>query len=419
MIEASISAVPGLVVTFLVLGTLFGFLTAFLAKSRNRPWQFPTALAIYVAGILSVTLLPGDAGLEAAQCDAGAPVHLFTDTSSLLNIALFAPGAFLAVLALRRPVTVAAAFVCLSGTVELIQATGYLGRSCSLTDVTANATGSVLGACAGAIWCYSRRMPTHRAMRDALWGFGLLLVGATAFAAFFHARIESVDIVALDDSIKARVNAADEADAWLAKAATATFGEGTEIESSTVEKVGTRTKVTAVTNRGEIVGWWPDKQLETAWATNNKGDDGRASKQSATAAADRFAQTWFPDSVKGSERNVRTLGEGTGRAYLVSYRRYNKDDVLMPMRLDITITTKKRIIGFTARTLPDPQLTSVTVDEGKARELAHEASGKATQSTLLLAQQVDGVWRPVWLVGAGNKDVAIDAATGQRISTDK
>ncbi|MFD8615593.1 hypothetical protein ACFV09_43095, partial [Streptomyces sp. NPDC059631] len=121
MIEASISAVPGLVAAFLVFGALFALPTVFLLKARSKPWRLPTALAVYVAGILSVTTLPGSAGLEAAQCDMGAPIHLFTDESALLNVALFAPGAFLAVLALRRPVTVAAAFVCLSGAVELIQ----------------------------------------------------------------------------------------------------------------------------------------------------------------------------------------------------------------------------------------------------------------------------------------------------------
>ena len=79
------------------------------------------------------------------------------------------------------------------------------------------------------------------------------------------------------------------------------------------------------------------------------------------------------------------------------------------------LTTAKRILGFNARTLADPKLPSVTVDEKKARELAHDATGKATESTLLLAQQIAGAWRPVWLVGAGSQDIVIDASTGQRV----
>lgn len=65
---------------------------------------------------------------------------------------------------------------------------------------------------------------------------------------------------------------------------------------------------------------------------------------------------------------MRVLVEGATRAFLVTYRRY-ENGVLMPMRLDITITTAKRILEFNARNL----------------------------------------------VGAGNQDVVIDAPTGQQV----
>ncbi|MEU4087298.1 VanZ family protein [Streptomyces aureus] len=414
MIEASISAVPGLVAAFLVFGALFALPTVFLLKARSKPWRLPTALAVYVAGILSVTTLPGSAGLEAAQCDMGAPIHLFTDESALLNVALFAPGAFLAVLALWRPVTVAAAFVCLSAAVELIQSLGHLGRSCTLTDLAANATGSVLGAGAGAAWCLIRPTPVSRPKRDVAWGVSVLVLVGGLCAALFLTRIESVDIVAKDDARERQVNVAVDANEWLSTAAKATFGADTEVVSSSVKFVGDKQKVTAETSRGSIAGWWPEKHLETAWAKDNRGDKGTASQKDAMATADRFARKWFPGSVDGSTQKVRVLGEGPTRAYMVTYRRY-KDGVLMPMRLDITITTAKRILGFNARTLADPKLPSVTVNEEKARELAHDATGKATESTLLLAQQIAGAWRPVWLVGAGSQDIVIDASTGQRI----
>ncbi|MER5858255.1 VanZ family protein [Streptomyces sp900105245] len=415
MIKASISAVPGLVAVFLVLGTLFALPTAFLARARAVPWQPPAAFAAYVAGILTVTLLPGNAGLEDAQCDAGAPLHLLTDPGALLNIALFAPGAFLGVLLWRRPVTVGAAFVCLSGSVELIQSMFHLGRSCSLTDVAANTLGSILGTCAGALVCRARRAPV-RLRRDALWGTSILVLSTVLFTSAFYTRIEAVDIVAKDDARQRRTDIALQANAWLTKAATATFGSGTEIVSSSVKTVGGKQQVSAQTNRGTIAGWWPDQHLESAWSKNNRGDHGSAGPEAAAARADRFARAWFPDSVQGSRQNVRILGEGPTRAYLVTYRRYH-DDVLMPMRLDITLTSTKRIIGFNARTIADPSLPAVTVNEQKARHIARQASGQPTESTTLLAQQVDGTWRPVWLVGAGKNDIVIDAATGQQIIT--
>ncbi|MEU4170403.1 hypothetical protein AB0F46_26445 [Streptomyces sp. NPDC026665] len=75
MIEASISAVPGLLAAFLIFAALFALPTAFLLRAHGKPWRLPTALAVYAAGIVSVTLMPGNAGLEAAQCDMGSPIH--------------------------------------------------------------------------------------------------------------------------------------------------------------------------------------------------------------------------------------------------------------------------------------------------------------------------------------------------------
>ncbi|MHC5902933.1 VanZ family protein [Streptomyces sp. S6] len=415
MIEASISAVPGLVATFLVSGALLAVPVAFLMKSRGKPWRLSVTFSAYVAGILSVTLLPGNAGLEAAQCDVGAPVHILTDTSSLLNIALFAPGALLAVLVFRRPATAVASFVCLSVGVELIQAMTNLGRSCSVSDVAANATGSVIGAFAGVLWLRFRRRTPRRPARDLLWGVSVLAVGA-AFTVFFQTRIDHVDIVAMDDARQARGQTAEEAIVWITDAATATFGAGTRILGSAAETSGKRVKVTADTDRGDIVGWWPEKHLEQARAKNNRADDGDVGQDEAAAHAERFARTWFPDSVKDSRRQIRTLGETPGQTYLVTYRRY-RDGVMMPMRLNITVTPAKRITGFTARHTADPQLPTVTIDEPQARSIAHgQPEGRAPGPALLLAQKVGGVWRPVWLIGSAEQGVAVDAVTGRRVT---
>ncbi|MEU0118782.1 hypothetical protein ABZ137_35180 [Streptomyces bobili] len=137
MIEASVAAVPGLIVSFLILAVVVALPTALVAKARKNPWFSPTALAVYLAGMLAVTLLPGDAGLESWQCDTGAPTHLLSSASSLLTMALFAPAAFLAVQLFRRPVTVAAAGGCVSAMVELTQTAAGLGRSCSVSDLAA------------------------------------------------------------------------------------------------------------------------------------------------------------------------------------------------------------------------------------------------------------------------------------------
>ncbi|MDQ0961781.1 hypothetical protein QFZ66_005659 [Streptomyces sp. B4I13] len=180
-------------------------------------------------------------------------------------------------------------------------------------------------------------------------------------------------------------------------------------------KDGNRLQITATTNRGTISGTWPAKTLESAWSSNTRGDEGSLSKNEVAAAAARFAHKWFPRNVTKSDQRVRSIGDGPTMAYTVVYRRY-ADKVMMPMRLDLTITTTGRVIGFTARTVDDPVLPRVTVDEAKAKVLAKAATGLPSEAALLLAQQVKGEWRPVWLVGSGKQDIAIDAATGERIA---
>lgn len=418
MIEASISAVSGLIISFLVIAALVAVPTALVAKARSKPVFLRTVLAVHLAGVVAVTLLPGNAGLESGQCDTGLPTHLLTSSSALLNIALFAPGAMVAVLIFRRPVTVAAAFACLSGGVEVLQAMAPLGRSCSATDLAANVTGAALGTIAGIVLVRLQRKTYRRPAQDVILGAVIAGVGAVALAGFFHFRIESVDVVAADDRTHKLAEETSGADVWIAAAAEGFFGSDTQVKQTSIKNYGKRVRVTAETNRGTVSGWWPEKSLERAWSSNNRGDEGKLAKDQVAAAADKFARKWFPESVSGSRQVIRSIGEGPTKAYWVVYRRYSHG-VMMPMRLDVTITTAGRVIGFVARTVEDPKLPSVTVDVREARKLAEKKTGLPSDSTSLLAQKVAGQWRPVWLVGSGEKDVAIDAATGAYIPEPK
>ncbi|MDQ0933586.1 VanZ family protein [Streptomyces turgidiscabies] len=412
MIEASIAAVPGLLVSFLILAAVLAAPTALVANARNKPWPLRTALAVCLAGILAVTLLPGAAGLEPWQCDTGAPTHLLTSASSLLNVALFAPAAFLAVQLFRRPITVVAGGGCVSATVELMQSAASLGRSCSVSDLTANTAGTLVGALAGVVWLHLRHKPPFRPMRDLIWGSTLAVVGIMAVAGIFDSRITSVDIVAQDDQTRSLAESSVQANEWITAAAKGVYGSDTEVTESATQKSGNRLKITAGTNRGSISGWWPDKELISAWSSNTRGDEGSLSKTQVAKAADKFARQWFPKDIAGSKQKIRSIGDGPTQAYTVIYRRYS-DGVMMPMRLDLTITTTARIIGFSAVTMEDPALPLVTVDEGEAKYLAHNETGLPTDNIVLLAQQVSGNWRPVWIVGSGKQDITIDAATGK------
>ncbi|GGU12478.1 VanZ family protein [Streptomyces lateritius] len=417
MIEASVSALPGLIIAFLIISVLFAGPTILTAKIREKPVAVRASLAIYLAGIVAVTLMPGNAGLSPGQCDIGTPLHLLTSASSLLNIALFLPGSALAVLVFRQPFTVAAAFVFLSGAVELVQsAAAHLGRSCSVTDLAANMAGAAAGAVMGSLYLRWRQRPILRPGRDLFRGATVALMGGAIIAGIFQSRVEPVDVVAKDDRTRALAESSAEADEWITEAANAVFGDGTQMQQIAAQSHGKRLKITAETNRGSITGWWPQKELEHAWSSNTLGDEGDLNKAQVAAAADTFAREWFLKRISGSQQRVRPIGDGETLAYVVAYRRY-VGGVMMPMRLDITITTTGRIIGFVAKNTADPVLPPVRVDEADARKLSEEATGLKSESTLLLAQQIGGRWRPVWLVGSGKNDVTIDAVTGQHIPT--
>ncbi|MFG2117202.1 VanZ family protein [Streptomyces sp. NPDC048718] len=423
MIEASIGAVPGLFSAFFVMALLFAAPTAFIAKSRNRPPLLPALLATSIAGVLAVTLLPGSAGgAMAGICDIGRPVHMLTSASALLNIALFAPSPLLAVLLFRRPVTVGAISLVCSATVELIQATVPMGRACSATDLAANATGALLGVCTGAVWLRLRGRRISHVSRDVSWGTSLAAIGAAALAGWFYISVSTTDVVAADDKRSARLDALDGADEWMEESAREIFGKQTKSLGSTSIFEGNRTVITMKTDQGELVGWWPDRSLERAWSIDNTGEEGDLDADQVQAVGQEFAQKWFPTSVADSQKSLNAMGEDNSKVYRLTYRRYSQG-VMMPMRLDITITSAGRIMGFTSDPTRDPPITPASISKKEAKRLAEKETGSEAEAAVLLAQKVSNEWRPVWMVSvkSGSKDpnLFIDAASGRRVEPDR
>ncbi|GGY71229.1 hypothetical protein GCM10010326_76740 [Streptomyces xanthochromogenes] len=243
-------------------------------------------------------------------------------------------------------------------------------------------------------------------------------MGAVALAGAFNSRVHAVDVVSADDHRQAVIDSGDGSDQWLAAAAEDLFGKGTEIQQTGAEKDGLLLKVTATTNRGSISGWWPERTLEQAWATDNHGERGKLSKTQAAQVAKAFADKYVRDSVMGSDQVTRPIGGDADAAYLVTFRRY-RQGVLMPMRLDFTVTRAGRIIGFTSKTVKDPALPQAAVTKSAALEQAAKTAGGKATNAQLMAKKVGGQWRPLWLVGANNTDVWLDAVTGAKTTPDK
>ncbi|MFI1177903.1 VanZ family protein [Streptomyces melanogenes] len=353
-------------------------------------------------------------------CDTGVPTHLFTSSSALLNIALFVSAPMLAVITFRRPATVAAVSVLCSGSIELIQATASLGRACSVTDVTANALGALIGSGIGTVWVLLDSRGSIDAKRDFGWGASVAVAGASVLVGLFSFSVSSIDVVAAEDRQRAQIQTLSGASDWIEQAAEGIFGRGTEVKETRSQADGGRWHVTAATNRGEVSGWWPDKSLERAESKRNRGDIGNLTRSQIEATGEQFARKWFPQSVVKSRRTMYPVGEGKDKVYVVLYRRY-VNDVMMPMRLDITVTSAGRVMDFTSRPDRDPELPAVSIGREEAKQLAKRVTGHQPQHANLLAQKVSGRWRPVWLLDTGkedNPDIFLDAVAGVEVTPD-
>ncbi|MFD6310405.1 VanZ family protein [Streptomyces nigra] len=264
MIDASIAAVPDLLLSFGVLALLLALPVGLIARVCEKPVTVRVLCAVSIAGICAVTLLPTAGGPvgQGAICDVSPPFpQLPHSSSALLNVALFAPAPFFAVLVFRRPVTVVAVAVLSSGCIELIQAEGTMGRACSSTDLVANATGAVIGAAGGVVWSRFRGQDTRWGKRDALWGGGLAVVGALALIGVFHSSVESYVPLSEREGVQAQAHALEGAEAWITEVATDVFGTKARVREVVSEKRDGRYLVTASTDLGDVSGWWPDREL--------------------------------------------------------------------------------------------------------------------------------------------------------------
>jgi glycopeptide antibiotics resistance protein len=424
VIEASIKAVPGLLVSFLLLAALFALPVWLRARKQGGPTALPTVFTVSLAGVTTVTLLPGSAGTSGeGVCDNGfSTTYLLNSPSALLNIALFIPPAFLAVLLFRRPVTVATSIPLTSTCIEFAQIYLVPGRACSLTDLIANSLGGLAGATAAMIFLALSRRGLHESWKDLAYGSGIAAAGAALAIGMFHSSaVATYDDIAAQSQREARLQASQGSTEWIEKAAAAIFGTGTKITQMQEEWRGDRALITAETGRGEISGWWPDKKLKDARSYDNEGEPGHLSREQARKVGADFARTWFPQDVRGSRETVDTIAEEMGNRalYVLTYRRYT-NGIMMPMRLDITVTSAGRIMGFSALSVPDPALPKADVTREEAYDIVRRNSGATPEAAVLLAQRINGVWRPVWMLGMpdGHKelDVFVDAATGDFVT---
>ncbi len=373
---------------------------------------------ISLAGVLAATLWPKNATDHTVGlvCEVGASARAVLSTQQgQFNVALFVPVCLFAVMMLKQPLTVLAGGALLSGAVEVAQSALPLGRACDTGDFVANFLGVVVGTVLGMGVVLAGRRKIRFGTRAAVRGTGAFGVGLAAVALVFHFALTPVrDAGGMVGSTSAQNDAAHTVAAKL-------FGPtvrvtAVQLMESTPDSPA---QIWVTTNQGRIQLNWPSRELVSAMSTANYDDGGTLSKERMRTVAERFASDWFPADVRGSRASFRPIASTT-RAMVLTYRRY-RSGIMMPMRLDLTVSSSGRIISVQSQDVPDPQLPKPEISEERARKLAvDQADGERAGTTFLLAQKVSGVWRPCWAVDilrTGESEpvgtVFLDAVTGQ------
>lgn len=321
---------------------------------------FTTALA----GVLTVTLMPGFRGAEASgACDRGLPGTAFlASESAQLNVLLFVPLCFLAVLLFRRPVLVLAGTVLLTSGIELAQGHLPLGRACSYDDVKANALGGIIGLTLGCLCRYllprdgRRRSPFTR--RDTLWGLGTVVASACAVATAFPATLTIEDYEATTYRSRSAFGNTDEMRQWFAGTVTQLLGAQANGSTAIHKPENSRQQwlLRADTDRGSVVATWPDRKLMELSTASHQPEAGAPfpprplPDAELRKSAERFARTWFPtETADAAARFEHPRNAPDTR--LLSYRHYDHG-VMAPMRIDIVVSTTGRITRLTTKALP-------------------------------------------------------------------
>ncbi|MET8699154.1 VanZ family protein [Kitasatospora sp. NPDC004723] len=423
MVEASLSAAPALFPVFAVLGLAFGFVALRLARRRQRKPAVAVLFGLSLAGEVAATLTPTTSGSSGEPtCSIGAGVWgTAVAEQGLMNLAMYVPVAFFGVLALRRPLTVFAGGVVLSGVTEISQTLLGTGRACDAADLVDNALGALVGTVAAVVWLWLRRHKPLSGRRDV---FHSLTMAGTGLAAV--TAVLQLFVPLHNDAVGSVANPSHDQGETAERIATQLFGPGTWVTSFGVHsdpEVSPQPVLDAVTDRGRFQAEWPSGRLLVSASANNQVDAGPLTRDQVLKAGTDFAATWFADLTSAASPALTSAGaEG---AYMVTYRRYNSDNVLMPMRLDITVSTSGRVMASSARRDTDPQLPHPTVNADTAKQRAVAAvPGSRADTMFLLAKQIDGQWRPCWavnLVKQGETQTSgtvefVDAVTGQPVA---
>ncbi|WP_055588179.1 VanZ family protein [Peterkaempfera griseoplana] len=417
MLTAIVSSYSGLIPAFLVAAFLLGTPCALALHARQRSTVIGALLGASLAAVLTATLYPTGSTDSAAGrlCEAGGSLRgLLSTEQGRLNLALFVPLCLLAVLVVRRPLLVLAGAALLSGTIEALQATLPIGRSCDRGDFIANVLGAAAGLFLGVLTLLLTCRTPEFTIRAALQDVGALGMSVVALVLTYQFVLTPVHRGA------GLVAGTPEQNRAARSVTERLFGRDVKVTAVQLMEAtpASGAQLMVTTTNGRLTLSWPAQKLISAMSVADDDNNGQLSQEQLRTSGERFAAEWFPDEVRGSKETFQQIAPTT-RARLLTYRRY-VDGVMMPMRLGITVSSSGRIIGIDATRVPDPHLPRPVIGRAQAQRLASGMfRGTRSGTAVLVAQQVGSAWRPCWVVDLhrpGQTEAAgtvlLDAVTG-------
>ncbi|WP_067398205.1 VanZ family protein, partial [Streptomyces sp. F-3] len=394
-----------------------GLIGLLVARAAQQPLIMSLLTATSTALILSATLYP-----LSLNAPANNVCYIERDlltgaatTQGLMNITLFIPAAAAWTWITRRPVSVALALAGLSAGIETIQAiTPGMGRACDSTDWITNIIGALIGTAAVALILWYRHRNAHliRPGRHFVRVFSAAMVAIAALCATMVTPVMS-DVAWAHDASgpqrKAALKAAKEFLPPTAHVVRVQFDPGPG---------GTGT-IQLSTDKGSLLIDWPSQEVQSGMIDpvpeRGATKQDHVSDEEAAKVAKRFIDDHFPWALP-AKQSISRVGPHD-EARLVSLRRY-KDDVMMPMRMDVVIRPGGRVASFAARHVKDPALPKVRISRSQAVDAASVAldGHPVASSVLLAARDEQGRWRPYWMITP--KDVVQDGAVMDGVPDD-
>ncbi|MQS05843.1 VanZ family protein [Streptomyces alkaliphilus] len=386
-----------------------------------------------VTAVAFLTLhAPGGGDYNEYVCLVNRQVHhSFTTLQGVLNVGMFVPLGFFALLATRSLLLAVAGPAVLSLVIEIAQGVApFIARSCDTTDWVSNSAGGLAGAllARGVLGTLGAGDVRWRDARDKRIGLVLITVvagfGIMGRLTLMPLYTDATGVWAADGDMREAAR----------EKAESVFGEGV-VMSRVHHLPGVGGPPDMVTFNAEGANFsmeWPDtrrfqmyigpwrKELEKELSFFAvEGFPGEpTNRNDAQKIAEEFAVDRFPWAIRESEVEVEVHPvDGSGPSgWVVNWRRH-RDGVLMPMRLEVQVDSKGYIAQFIAADIEDPEselLPPVRITEEQARKAVLEESFEAHlgEGEMILSE-VEGEWRILWLLpDASGLVFAVNAETG-------